>query len=63
MSGSHRIRGRTTDEVFPDQCFLWERGASVGADFRLFNFQDLYVHEKLYDTLKEKGKKSIKRLL
>ena len=25
-----------------EQCFLWERGASVGADFDLFNFQHLW---------------------
>ena len=29
-SQSHRIEGRTTDEVFQEQCFPWERGASVG---------------------------------
>ena len=29
MSQSHRIRGGATDEAFKDQCFLWERGASV----------------------------------
>ena len=32
--------GTTTDEAFQEQCFLWERGASVGADFNLFIFQD-----------------------
>ena len=40
VSGSHRIKGETTDEAFKvlqEQCFLWERGASVGADFDLFN--------------------------
>ena len=31
----------TTDEAFEEQCFLWERGASIGADFDLFNFHDL----------------------
>ena len=29
MSQSHRIEGETTDEAFEEQCFLWERGASV----------------------------------
>ena len=38
MSQSHRVRGETTDEAFQEQCFLWERGASVGAEFGLFNF-------------------------
>ena len=37
MSQSHRIKGWTTDEAFEEQCFLWERGASVGADFYFFN--------------------------
>ena len=41
MSESHRVRGSTTDEVFQEQHFLWERRASVGADFELFNFQDV----------------------
>ena len=30
MSESHRFKGGTTDEAFQQQCFLWERGASVG---------------------------------
>ena len=29
MSESHRIKGGTTDEAFQEQCFLWEKGASV----------------------------------
>ena len=33
--------GGATDEAFQEQCFLWERGASVGAEFRLLQFQDL----------------------
>ena len=33
MSQSHRIKGGTTDEAFQEQCFLTERGASVGEDF------------------------------
>ena len=41
MSQSHNIKGGTTDEAFEEQCFLWERGAAVGADFHLFNFQDI----------------------
>ena len=40
MSQSNRIEGGTADEAFQDQCFLWERGASVGADLDLFNFHD-----------------------
>lgn len=38
MSG---IKGNTTEEVFQEQCYLWERGASAGAGFELFNFQEL----------------------
>ena len=33
--------GETADEALQEQCFLWERGALVGADFDLFKFQDL----------------------
>lgn len=35
MSGSHIIRGWTTDEAFQEPCFLWESGAFLG----LFVFQ------------------------
>ena len=28
-SQSHRIKGGATDEAFQEQCFLWERGASI----------------------------------
>ena len=39
---------RTSDEAFQEQCFLWERGASVCADFDLFNFQEfLYAQEHM----------------
>ena len=38
MSRSHV----TTDEAFMEQCFLWERGASVGADLNLKTF---YMHK------------------
>ena len=41
MSESHRIKGGITDEAFEEQRFPWERRASVGVDFDLFNFQDL----------------------
>ena len=37
MSQSHGIKGGTTDEAFLEQCFLWERGGSIGGDFELFN--------------------------
>ena len=30
MSQSHRAKDGTTDDAFQEQCFLWERGASVG---------------------------------
>ena len=36
MSQSHGIKGGTNDEAFKEQCFQWERAASVGADFDLF---------------------------
>ena len=44
MSQNHRIKSVITDVVFQEQCFLWERDASVGAEFDLFNIKDLYVH-------------------
>ena len=31
----------TPHEAFQEQCFLWEKGASVGVDFDHFNSQDL----------------------
>ena len=30
MSQSQGFKGGTTDEAFQEQCFLWERAASVG---------------------------------
>ena len=57
MSQSHRIKGGASDEAFQEQCFLWERGASVGADFDLLNFQDLLQAQEriyVYSTLTER---------
>ena len=34
------IKGGTTIDAFQEQCFLWERGASVDVDLDLFNFRD-----------------------
>ena len=47
MSQSHRIKGGATDEAFKERCFLWEIGASVGADFNHVNFQDSYTGQKV----------------
>lgn len=55
MTRSNGIKGRTTDEKFQDRWFLWERGASVGLDFDLFNFKDLLNSLERYKTLKEGG--------
>ena len=34
--------------AFQEQCFLWERVASVGADFDLFNFKGiLHAQEQI----------------
>ena len=41
MSQSHGIKSGTADDAFQEQCFLWEGGAPVGADFGLFSFQAL----------------------
>ena len=38
----------TADEVFREQCFLWERGASVAAHFDLFDFKIFYMHKESY---------------
>ena len=40
-SRNHGFKGETSDEVFQERGFLWERGDSVGADFGLFNFRAL----------------------
>ena len=45
MPGSHGFKGRTTDEAFEEQCFLWERGTSVGVELRLLNFISYYYTE------------------
>ena len=47
MSQSCGIKGGTTDEMFEEPCFLWERGASVGVDYDLFNFHDVLHAQKL----------------
>ena len=38
MSQSPQIKGGAADEAFQEQRFLWERGASAGADFNLSTF-------------------------
>ena len=55
MSQSHEIKGGATDEAFQEQCFLWERGASVALDFNLLNFEDC-LHAQ-YPVYKEKERK------
>ena len=45
MSQSHCIKGRTTYEAFNEQFFVQEWGASIGADFDLYNFEDIW-HEQ-----------------
>ena len=41
MSQSHGNKGGTTDKVFQEHCFLGERGASVGVDPDILNFDNL----------------------
>ena len=61
MSQSHGIKGDTTEEAFQEQCFLWERWASDGADFDLLNFQDLlHVQEPILTTEGGKNEKHIR---
>ena len=50
MSQSLRVKIRTTNEAFQEQCFLWERGAPVGAKVDHFNFQDLVCAQELRIT-------------
>lgn len=38
MSHGHEFKGRTGDEAFQEQFFLWETGGSVSVD--LFNVQE-----------------------
>ena len=44
------IKGGATGEAFKEQCFLWERGASVGAD----SDNVFQTHKKLYKALRER---------
>ena len=53
----HRVKGGTTDEAFQERSFLWERGASVGADFDLLTFKIFHKHKNPYNTLKERRKR------
>ena len=50
MSPGPRVKDKTIDEAFQEQCILWERGAPVGVDWDLFNF---YMHRNIYSTLKK----------
>ena len=46
--GVTELKGRTTDEAFREQCFMWEKGASVGPDFFFFlSFKIFYMHKNL----------------
>lgn len=38
VSQNYRMKGEATDGAFQEQCFVWEKGASVRADFELLNF-------------------------
>ena len=60
MPQNHRIKGWTTDEAFQEQCFLWERGASISALFDLFNFQDLLHAQEPFIKHRMKGRKQKK---
>ena len=47
MSQTHSIEGGATDEAFQEQCFQWERGAPVSADFYQTTFEISYMHYNL----------------
>ena len=68
MSKSHRIKGGTTDEVFQEQLFPGERGASFSPESECLNFQDLQHAQGIYlkhwrtglkDSSKAKKKKNL----
>lgn len=48
MSQNHIIKGDEAFQALQEQHVMWERGAPVGADFGLFNFQDLLNTQELY---------------
>ena len=49
-----QIKVVTADDAFQEQCFLWERGASVGADSQAL----AHVQEHISNTKgKEKNEK------
>ena len=56
MSTSHGITGRTTDDAFQEQRFVWERGALIGEDYGLVNFQDI-LHSQHHLTHRRKVSK------
>ena len=49
MSQSRRIKGGTTDEVFKEPCFLWERAASGVWTLNFFTFQDLFIESGVFE--------------
>ena len=54
------IKGGTTDDAFRERGFLWERGASAGADFYLFHSKDCYMHKSIKHTEENKNKNKTK---
>ena len=59
MSWSHRLKDRTTDEVFQalqEQNFV-ERSSCWCAIWALFTFKTIYMHKTVYNTLREREKK------
>ena len=56
MSLSHRIIGEMPYKALQKQCFLWERGASVGVT--LLTFKILHMHITYINTIK--GRKTVK---
>ena len=58
MSQSHGSKSGTADEAFQEECFLWDRGASVGADLDLFKPSRYFTLTRSFDMLNERGKKT-----
>ena len=48
MSQSHRVEGETTDKLYQDQCFQWDKGVSIDV-CDPFNFPYL-LHTQIYNT-------------
>ena len=47
------MKGGTADDVFKEQCFLWERGASVFAFYK--TLKEMEKKKKTWKRIKDPG--------